>query len=118
MKKFISSVPRDFLLFLAAGCCIAFAQSIFDSTFNNFLNERFTINSFQRTLLEVPRELPGLLVIFVSALFFFMCNRTLAAASQIFSAAGILLIALFPLPTPPCCRGFSCSASASISFCL
>lgn len=92
MKKLFSSIPRDFLLFLLATCFIAFAQSIFDSGFNNFLNERFAISSFQRTLTEIPREIPGLGIVVISALFFFLCNRTMAALAQFFAAAGILLI--------------------------
>ncbi|MHB9155379.1 MAG: MFS transporter, partial [Endomicrobiales bacterium] len=95
MKKTLLSLPRDFLLFLLAVACIGFAQSIVDAAFNNFLSERFAITTLQRSLLEVPREVPGLLVIFVSALFFFMCNRTLAALSQFLAAAGIFLIGLF-----------------------
>ncbi len=95
MKRFISQFPRDFILFLLAGAAIAFAQSLINTVFNNFLNDRFILNSLQRTFLEIPRELPGVLVIFVSALFFFMDNRGLAAVSQLFSAAGILLFGLF-----------------------
>ncbi|MDD5688119.1 MAG: MFS transporter [Elusimicrobia bacterium] len=94
MKTILKSIPRDFLLFIFAVICIGFAQSIVDSTFNNFLNERFHITSWQRTFLELPREIPGLIVIFVSALFFFMCNRTLAALSQFLAALGVFFIGL------------------------
>ncbi|MCB4792122.1 MAG: MFS transporter [Elusimicrobia bacterium] len=89
------SISRDFLLFILATACLGFAQSIIDSTFNNFLNERFNITNFQRTFLEFPREIPGLSVIFVSALFFFMCNRTLAAMSQMIAALGVFMIGFF-----------------------
>ncbi len=95
MKRLINSIPRDFLLFLLAVAAIGFAQSLVDATFNNFLNERFAITNLQRSLIEIPREIPGLIVIFVSALFFFLCNRTLAAVSQFIAAAGIFLIGLF-----------------------
>jgi predicted MFS family arabinose efflux permease len=95
MKKLIGSIPRDFLLFLCAAVCIGFAQSLVDATFNNFLNDRFAITNLQRTLIEVPREIPGLIVIFVAALFYFMCNRTLAVLSQVLAAAGICLIGVF-----------------------
>ena len=45
----------------------AFAQSAVNSVFNNFLNDTYSIGDFQRGLLELPRELPGFLVVFVSA---------------------------------------------------
>ncbi len=95
MKILDKEVSNDFLLFIFAVSCVAFAQSLIDSTFNNFLNERFMITSLQRTLIEIPREMPGVIVIFVSALFFFFCNRRLAAVSQLIAAAGVLMMGLF-----------------------
>jgi predicted MFS family arabinose efflux permease len=72
-----------------------FSQSIVDSTFNNFLNETFLINNLQRGLLELPRELPGLLVIFVSAILFFLCSRRQAALANILCAIGILFVGFY-----------------------
>jgi len=67
--KFLN-LPRDFRLFLAATFVFGFSQSIVDSTLNNFLHETFSISDLQRGLMEFPREVPGLLVVFVSALLF------------------------------------------------
>ncbi|MGP8152577.1 MAG: MFS transporter [Smithella sp.] len=72
-----------------------FSQSIVGSTFNNFLNETFLINNFERGILEVPRELPGILTIVVSAILFFMCSRRQAALANILCAIGILLIGFY-----------------------
>lgn len=71
-----------------------FSQSIVDSTFNNYLSETFTIGDFQRGFLELPRELPGFLVVFVSALLFFLCSRRLAALANLLCALGILFIGI------------------------
>jgi len=87
-------LPRDLQLFLAATFIFGFSQSIVDSTFNNFLNETFFINNLQRGLLELPRELPGLLTIVVSAILFFLCSRRQAALANILCAIGILFIGL------------------------
>lgn len=83
----------DYLLFFFAICAIGFSQSIVDSTFNNYLDETFHISNMARTVLELPRELPGLLVILFSGLLFFLCNRRLAAISQLLAGIGILSIA-------------------------
>jgi predicted MFS family arabinose efflux permease len=88
-------LPRDFRLFLAATFVFGFSQSIVGSTFNNFLNETFLFSNFQRGILEVPRELPGLLTIVVSAILFFMCSRRQAALANILCAVGILFIGFF-----------------------
>ena len=71
---------------------LAFSQSLVDSTFNNFLNETFLISDWQRGFMELPRELPGFLVIFFAALFFFLCSRRLAVLANLLCAFGILLI--------------------------
>lgn len=70
-KHTLAKLPRDFRLFLAATFLFGFSQSIVDSTFNNFLNETYLIDNLQRGILEIPRELPGLLVVAVSAIVFF-----------------------------------------------
>jgi predicted MFS family arabinose efflux permease len=85
-------LPWDFRLFLIATFVFGFSQSIVDSTFNNFLNETYFISDFQRGLLEFPRELPGFLVVFFSALLFFLCSRRLAFVANLLCAFGILLI--------------------------
>ncbi|MEN6621754.1 MAG: MFS transporter [Smithella sp.] len=72
-----------------------FSQSIVDATFNNYLNETFSISDFQRGFLELPRELPGFLVVFVSALLFFLCSRRLAAFANLLCAFGILFIGIY-----------------------
>lgn len=93
--RMLKSLPRDFLLFMAAVVLFGFSQSIFNSIFNNFLNESFAITDFQRGLLELPREMPGFLVVFYSAAFSFLSYRRLAALSFFFAAAGTLLLALY-----------------------
>jgi predicted MFS family arabinose efflux permease len=74
------------------------AYSIMDATFNNFLNERFALSGFGRSFLEIPRELPGLLVVFASAMLWFLCSRRLAVVAMLLGAAGTILIG-FASPT-------------------
>ena len=72
-----------------------FSQSIVEATFNNFLSETFAISDLQRGLLELPREMPGFLVVFVSAILFFLCSRRLAALANLLCAFGILFIGFY-----------------------
>jgi len=91
----IQGLSKDFILFLFAISFLGFSQGIMDSTFNNFLNETFKITSFQRGFLELPRETPGFLVVFVSAVLFFFCSRRLAAFANLLAGIGVILIGLF-----------------------
>ncbi len=86
---------RDFSLFAIAIASAAFAQSTLDSTFNNFLSATFAMSDFERGILELPRELPGLLVIFVSALLAFLCPRHLAVTANVLTGLGMFLIGFF-----------------------
>jgi hypothetical protein len=59
----IAGLPRDFILFILAIALIGFSQSAINSVFNNYLNEIFHISNNQRGMLELPREMPGFLVV-------------------------------------------------------
>ncbi len=95
-----TSLKRDFLLFSGAVALYGFSQSIVESTLNNFLNETFSITDLQRGFMELPREMPGFLVVFVSALFFFLCVRRLGALAHLLAGTGILMMGLYS-PTFP-----------------
>jgi len=98
MKKIlhrISNTHRDILLFISSIAMVGFAESIVNSVFNNFLNDTFRLNSLQRTFMELPRELPGFLIIFVSAALYFVRSRRLAVFATVCGAAGLVLMAFF-----------------------
>lgn len=87
-----SNVHPDLKYFIAGVALFGFSQSLVDSTFNNFLNETFRLTDFQRSLLEVPRELPGLLVAFIAAALGFLCNRRRAVFAMLAMMAGVGLL--------------------------
>ncbi len=89
---------RELRLFAAASFLMGTAYSMYDSMFNNYLNERFSPTGFQRSFLELPRELPGLLCVFITALLWFLCSRRLGVFSMLLGFAGALLIG-FASPT-------------------
>lgn len=91
LAKWVNT-PRDLKLFVTASLVVGLAYSMFDSTFNNFLNERFALSGFQRSFLEFPRELPGVLVVFVSAIFSFLASRRLSVLAMLMGLAGVVLI--------------------------
>lgn len=90
----LSRYSRELKLFALASLVMGMAYSIVDATFNNFVNARFALSGFQRSFLEFPRELPGFLVVFVSAALWFLGSRRLGAFALVASVAGALLIGL------------------------
>ncbi len=87
-----TEASRELKLFVVASLTMGMAYSIVDATFNNFLNDRFAVTAFQRSFLEFPRELPGFLVVFVSAALWFLCSRRLGGISLLLGVAGALLM--------------------------
>ncbi len=88
----IDRIPRELKLFAVASLAMGMAYSVMDSTFNNFLNDKFALTGFERSFIEFPRELPGFLVVFVSALMWFLCSRRLGALSLALGAVGAILV--------------------------
>ncbi len=88
----ITNMSRELKLFIVASLVIGIAFNIIEATFNNFLNERFALTGFQRSFLEFPREMPGFLVVFISAALWFLCSRRQMAVAMLLCAAGSLLI--------------------------
>jgi predicted MFS family arabinose efflux permease len=88
----LKKLPRELKLFMSATIIMGMAFSVYDSTFNNFLNSKFAMTGFQRSFLEIPRELPGVLVVFVTAMVWFLCSRRLAGYAMLLGAVGTILI--------------------------
>lgn len=88
----IKQSSRELILFASAAMILGMAISIMNATFNNFLNERFALSGFERSFLEFPRELPGFLVVFVSAALWFLGSRRLGVVSVLLAAVGAFLI--------------------------
>lgn len=81
---------RDFTLFLFVGMATGIAGGIYSTTFNNFLSDVFRLSADARGLVEFPRELPGMTIMFVLALMSFMGDIKTAIAGMLFAAAGLL----------------------------
>lgn len=92
----VTRMSRELKLFAVASLMIGIGYSIYDSVFNNFVNERFSLTGLQRSFLELPRELPGVLVVFISALLWFLGSRRLGAFALLLSMTGVVLIGFIP----------------------
>jgi MFS family permease len=106
----LARASRELKIFIVASFAIGTATSLFDAIFNNFLNDRFALSGFQRSFLEFPRELPGFLVVFVSAFLWFLCSRRLGAVALLLALVGALLIGFFS--SSYAVMGSGCSSTA------
>lgn len=95
IKDMAGTGNTQLLLFVAACSIIGISQSIDSAVLNNFLNDTFHLTVTQRTILEIPRELPGLLVVFVSGAFMFLGDVRTAMMATILAAVGMMCVGLF-----------------------
>ncbi len=87
-----SHLSRELTLFIIATFAVGMGASLIDSTLNNFLNDSFSLTGFQRSFLELPREIPGFIVVFVSAMLWFLGSRKMGAFALLLGSIGIFLV--------------------------
>lgn len=92
-KAFLTD--RDFTLFLAVGFFAGISNGINTAIFNNYLHDVYHLSEMARGIIEFPRELPGMLLIFVFAALSAVSNYKIAAISMFVSAVGMLGLGLF-----------------------
>lgn len=91
----IKGMNKALLLFFILISVVAFANGLSDSIFSNYYKEAYDINEVQRAFIEFPRELPGVLCIFVIAGLSFIGDIRIAFIAQILSCIGIAALGLF-----------------------
>lgn len=87
---------RDFILFLIVGVFLGVGQSVDGSTLNNFLKEKFDMLILQRSALELPRELPGFLVVVIIGFLYTLGDVRIAAVANVLAAGGMFALGIIP----------------------
>jgi predicted MFS family arabinose efflux permease len=87
------NLRRELTLFLVVAAALGMSGGIFETTFNNFLNDTFAIGAQARGKLEFPRELPGFLVAAMGGVLFFLSEVRLGVLSALGIALGMVGLA-------------------------
>ena len=66
-----------------------------DALFSNYFRDAYEVDAFQRGLIEVPRELPGVLTMFLLSALAFWGDKKLALLAFALNALGLLVLAFF-----------------------
>ncbi len=86
---------NQLILFFLASACVAAGSGIYDSIFNNFLADTFSLSAMARGWLELPRETPGFLVFLTAGIFATLALNRLGVVAALMFAAGLAGLALF-----------------------
>ena len=88
----LGGMDRNYLLFLLSTVFVGFAQSIDGAALTNYLKDNLHMMIMERSALEFPRELPGLLILFVIAALHSLGDVRTAMAGHLLAAAGMTLL--------------------------
>jgi len=77
-------------IFMVIVALSGLALGLTDAVFSNYFREAFSVYALERGLIEFPRELPGVITVFMVSIFAFMGNRKLAIIAH-----GLLIIGIF-----------------------
>ena len=80
------------IIFMIIVALSGLALGLSDSVFSNYFRDAYGIDAFQRGLIELPRELPGVLSVFVVSVLAFMGNIKLGIISHVLSIIGIMVL--------------------------
>ncbi|MGC9318177.1 MAG: MFS transporter [Armatimonadota bacterium] len=76
--------------FLVAVFALGVSNGVFQTTYNNYLDDVFHIGAATRGALEFPRELPGFLLALLSGALFFLVENRVAALAACFTGLGMV----------------------------
>lgn len=81
-------------IFLIISAMVGLSAGLSDAVLSNYFKEAYQVNALQRGFIEFPRELPGVISMFVIAALSFVGNIRTAMAAQMLSVVGMLVLGL------------------------
>ena len=81
---------RAILVYMVVVALLGLAMGISDNIYSNYFRDAFNVNAFQRGLIEVPRESPGVLGVLLLSGLAFLGNIKLGIIAQILTIVGLL----------------------------
>ncbi len=96
MKELMKKEQRvEMILFMILVAMVALGNGLSDSVYSNYFKEVYDVTTFQRGLLEFPRELPGVVCAFVIAFMSVLGDIKTAIFAQVLSIVGIAVLGIF-----------------------
>jgi MFS family permease len=86
---------RNLFFFFTGLLFAGIVSTALNGTFHNYLNDIFGITADQRGALEFPRELPGLLAVFIVGSVIFLGEKRILTAAILITGTGLLGLGFF-----------------------
>lgn len=87
-------MKKELKIYFAILALTAFGLGLTNNVISNFFKDAYNVTAYQRGFLEFPREIPGLITIFLIAGLSFLSDIRISILSQILSFIGIMVLGL------------------------
>ncbi len=94
--KFLEGIDRNYYLFLLSTAFIGIGQSVDGAILTNYLKEGLGMTILQRSALEFPRELPGLLMVLIIGALAFLGDVKTMMIGNVLAAVGMFSLGIIP----------------------
>jgi len=91
-------MKKEMKIYFAILALTALGLGLTNDVISNYFKDAYNVDTYQRGIIEIPRELPGLLCILIISSLSFLGDIRLSLIAQILSTVGIVYLGLF---TPP-----------------
>lgn len=88
-------MKKEIKIYFAIIALTAFGLGMTNNVISNFFKDAYNVTAYQRGFLEFPRELPGLISVFVIAGLSFLSDIRISMLAQLLSVVGILALGLY-----------------------
>ncbi|MEX1307116.1 MAG: MFS transporter, partial [Eubacteriales bacterium] len=92
LRKFFKTDNKNIIIFIFALAFVSLALGLSNIVFSNYFKEAYDVTSYQRGLIEFPRELPGILSLLVIAALSFLGDIRVSIIAQTLSFIGIMAL--------------------------
>jgi MFS family permease len=86
---------KHLILFFIITATVSIAIGFSEGLFSNYFKEVFGVDGFGRGLIEFPRELPGIITLFLVGAIAFLGNIRIAILAQALAATGLFVLGFF-----------------------
>lgn len=87
-------MKKELKIYFAILALTAFGLGLTNNVISNFFKDAYNVTAYQRGFLEFPREIPGLITVFLIAGLSFLSDIRISILSQILSFVGIMVLGL------------------------
>lgn len=89
---------RNLVIYFAIISLTALALGLSNDVISNYFKDAYNVTPYERGIIELPRELPGVLVVFIFAALSFLSDIRVSMIAQLLSIIGITVLG-FTTPT-------------------